>query len=117
MKKKHPKQIELRRQKRKKAKRERLILALSALPSFVFTVLLTILYAFKITYLWLFATTSGCWLALGGLYLYAYKQRWGYVSHGSGEADEGGSVATVYNIIIIFTLAVLFLTLLFRRLF
>ena len=49
MKKLSPKKIEERRERREKAKRERIILTVSAIPPFILTVVTIILYACRIT--------------------------------------------------------------------
>ena len=71
MKKLSPKKIEERRERRERAKRERIILTVSAIPPFILTVVTIILYACRITPSPLTAVTAVLWFALGGVFIYA----------------------------------------------
>ena len=109
MKKKISKRKTEQRQARlKQSKKYKLILALSAIPSFILTVVFTVLYAFRTSFVWLSALTALSWFALGGLFIYSTKARWGYVNKKGVESNESTSVVTIYNIILIFVLGALF---------
>ena len=116
MKKLTPKKIEERRERRRKAKKERLILTLSAIPPFAVTIVTLILYACKITSPVLTGITSVLWLALGGVFVYSYMNKWGYSLPSGAKADKSSNVVTVYNIVLIMVLGVLFLALFVRQL-
>ncbi len=115
MKKMSAKKMQERLERRKKMKKERLILTLSAIPPFVFTIVTIILYACKLTYSWLMAVTASAWLLLGGLFIYANAKKWGYANLGNSKGDEKNSVFTIYNIVLIFALAALFIFLFIRQ--
>ena len=102
-------------ERQKKMKREKLVLTLSAIPPFVFTVIAIILYACKRTYAWLMATTASTWLLLGALFIYASVKKWGYTTAKGVKTDEKNSVVTIYNIVLIFALAALFIFLFIRK--
>lgn len=110
MEKKISKANEKRRSERlEKAKKHKLILAFATLPPFISTVTFTVLYALKIRPIWLPILTSALWLALGALFVYATKSRWGYVTKKGAESEETTSAVTLYNIILTFVLCVLFI--------
>lgn len=117
------KKISKRRQEERKkqlalAKKQKIALMVSAVPAFAFTITLIILYAaFSISALWLFATTAACWMALGGLFIYAAVKKWGYITEKGDESKKNASVITIYNIVLIFALAAFFTFLFFRELF
>lgn len=101
----------------KTAKKQKIILTLSAIVPFAFTIALIISYAVKkAAALWLLAASSAAWLALGGLFVYAAKKRWGYVTSNGAESRESYSVVTIYNIALIFVLGALFAFLFIRGL-
>jgi len=109
---------EERRQLRKAAKKQRIILTLSAVPPFAFTVTSLIVYAIKKqAFSWLLATSSITWILLGVLFIYASKKKWGYVTRAGVESNESSTVVTIYNIVLIFALAVLFAALFIKQLF
>ena len=95
----------------KQSKKHRLILSLSAVPPFVLTVLFIVLYALRASTPWLSAGASALWFALGGLFIYANKARWGYVTKKGAKSAESNTVVTVYNIVLIFILGAFFLAL------
>jgi hypothetical protein len=115
MKKLSPKKIEERRERREKAKRERIILTVSALPPFILTVVTIILYACKITPSPLTAVTAVLWFVLGGVFIYAHKNKWGYSLPSGAKTDRSSNVVTVYNIVLIMLLGVLFTALFIRQ--
>lgn len=115
MKKMSAKKIQERLERRKKMKRERLTLALSAIPPFILTIVTIILYACKLTYSWLMATTASAWLLLGALFIYANAKKWGYTTVNSSKTEEKNSVVTIYNIVLIFALAAFFIFLFIRQ--
>ncbi len=100
-----------------KAKREKLILFFSCIPSFAFTAVLIILYAInKYGYPWLSLTTALCWLALGSVFLYAKIKKWGFTNKKGVVTEKSTSVVTVYNIALLFVLAALFTALFIKDL-
>jgi len=115
MKKLSPKKIEERRERREKAKRERIILTVSAIPPFILTVVTIILYACRITPSPLTAVTAVLWFALGGVFIYAYKKKWGHSLPTGAKADRSTNVVTVYNTVLIMLLGVLFTALFIRQ--
>ena len=115
MKKLSQKKIEERRERRARAKKERIILALSSIPPFVVTVVTIILYALKITAAPLTLITALLWAALGGIFIYGYKKRWGYTLPSGAPSDKSSSVVTIYNTVLIFLLAALFIALFIRQ--
>ena len=108
------KQLE-RKQKLKLAKKQKLWLIGAAIPPFAFTITLIILYALKFVYPWLFITTAFSWFALGGLFVYAAVKKWGYVTIKGDPCEKNSSVITIYNIVLLFALGVLFAVLFFRE--
>ena len=115
MKKLSPKKIEERSERRRRTKKERLILTLSAIPPFIITVVTIILYACRITPSPLTAATAVLWFTLGGIFIYAYKNKWGYSLPTGAKADRSTNVVTIYNIVLIMLLGVLFATLFIRQ--
>ena len=101
--------------RREKAKKERVILTLSSIPPFIVTVVTVILYALKIMSPALTAATGVLWLALGGVFVYALKKEWGYSLPSGARSDKSTNVVTVYNIVLIFLLAALFIALFIRQ--
>lgn len=99
-----------------KAKKEKLLLAICSAPPFILTVTLIVLYACKITVLWLFAASACSWYALGALFTVAAVKKWGYVYVKNGKQERNSTTVTVYNIILIFALAVLFTVLFIKEL-
>ena len=107
-----------RRRLLKLARNQRIILALSAVPPFAFTVTTIIIYAIKKqAFSWLLAVSSITWILLGALFIYADKKKWGCVSQVGVKTDDNTTVVTLYNIILIFALALLFAILFIRQLF
>ena len=102
---------------RKSYKKHQLIITLSLVPPFLLSVLFTVLYVFKISYLWLSATTALLWLALGGLFTYAYYKKWGFVTDKGVKTDKNNSIVTIYNIILIFVLAAFFIAMTLYKIF
>ena len=99
------------------AKKQRIILLLSCIPSFAFTVVLTVFYAInKYGYPWLSLTTALCWLVSASVFLYARKKKWGYTNKKGVVTSESCSVVTVYNIVLLFILAALFTALFIKDL-
>ena len=115
MKKLSQKKIEERRARREKAKRERLILTLTSIPPFTVTVVTVILYALKITSPVLTAATGVLWLALFGVFVYALIKEWGYSLPSGARSDKSTNAVTVYNTVLIFLLAALFIALFIRQ--
>ncbi len=116
MKKLSPKKIEERRERREKAKKERIILSLSAIPPFILTVVTIILYACRITPAPLLGATAALWFILGGVFIYAYKKKWGFSLPTGAKADKSTNVVSIYNIALIILLGVLFAALFIRKL-
>jgi hypothetical protein len=116
MKKLSPKKIEERRERREKAKKERIIMTLSAIPPFILTVVTIILYACKITPAALLGATAAVWFVLGGVFIYAYKMKWGYSLPTGARSDKSTNAVTVYNIVLVILLGVLFAALFIRKL-
>lgn len=109
------KQVE-RQKKLAMAKKQKLALICSAIPPFAFTVTLIVLYAaFRLAYPWLFIVTALSWFALGGLFVYAAVKKWGYVTVKGDPCEQNSSVITIYNIVLLFALGVLFTVLFFRE--
>lgn len=109
---------EERRVKLALAKKQRLALIFSAIPAFILTVTMIVLYAgFDISRHWLTATTAALWYALGALFIYATVKKWGYVTNKGDEAKKNFSAITIYNIVLVFALAAFFTFLFFRDLF
>ena len=101
------KQVE-RNELLKKSKIRRLILALSVVPPFSMTVLSTVFYALKDIKIWLLSTTAALWFLLGALFIYALIKKWGNVSSVGARVKKSYSIVTVYNIVLIFLLGILF---------
>ena len=116
MKKKISKKKQIERQKNlKMAKKQKLTLILSAILPFALTITLMVLYgAFRIAYPWLFIVTALSWFALGSLFVYAAVKKWGHITHKGDTCENNTSVITIYNIVLLFALGVLF-TLLFIK--
>ena len=115
MKKLSPKKIEERKERREKAKKEKIILTLSAIPPFIITIVTIILYAFKLTYAPLTCAVAVLWFALGGVFIYAYKEKWGYSLPTGAKSDKSSNVVTIYNIVLVFVLGGLFAALFIRQ--
>jgi hypothetical protein len=115
MKKLTPKKIEERKERRERAIKERIILTISSLPPFVITLVTVIFYALKRTYAPLTCLTSLLWFMLGGIFLYALKNKWGFSLPSGAKADRSSNVVTVYNIVLILLLGILFAALFIRQ--
>ena len=100
-----------RRELLRQSKKQQLILGLSSIPPLVFTVVFIVIYAFKRFAIWLPATTSVLWLALGALFVYAQRSRWGFVTKKGVKSNENYSIVTIYNIVLVFLLGAFFLAL------
>ena len=116
MKKLSQKKIEERRIRREKAKVERLILTVTAIPPFIATIVTVILYACRITPAPLTGAVAGLWFILGGVFVYALKNKWGYSLPTGARSDKSTNVVSVYNIVLIFLLGALFAALFIRQL-
>ena len=116
MKKLSQKKMQERLERREKAKKERLILTLCAIPPFIVTVVTIVLYALKITPAPLTCITAVLWFLLGGVFIYAMVKKWGYYLPSGSKSDTSTNVVTIYNIGLIFALGGLFLALAIRQL-
>ena len=98
-------------------KNHRLIIMLSLIPPFLLSIAFTVLYAFKISYAWLSAASALSWFALGGLFVYAFSKKWGFINSKGVKTPESGSIVTLYNIILVFALALFFLVMTLYKIF
>ena len=101
----------------KQNKKRKLIITLSLLLPFLLSITFTVLYALKISYAWLTAITSLSWFALGGIFVYAYRKKWGFVNSKGVKTPESGSVVTIYNTVLVFALASFFLAMTLYKIF
>lgn len=103
---------------RTSAKRHSYMILLSSIVPLLVTVAMLITYAVtKYVYLWLCAACAVSWIALGALFLFAHVKKWGYVTKKGVESSENFSVVTIYNIVLIFALAILFTVLFVTKAF
>ncbi len=101
----------------KEAKKQKLILILSTIPAFISAIASIIVYAIeRHAPTWLLAVTSAAWLLLGGLFIFALKKRWGFVTPKGVECRESRSIVTVYNVVLVFALGAFFLAMLIKQL-
>ena len=99
------------------SKKHKLIVSLSLIPPFVASVVFIVLYTLKISYAWLAAITSVFWFALGGLFTYALVHKWGFINSKGVQTDESNMGITIYNVILVFMLAVFFLVMTLYKIF
>ena len=91
-----------------KTKSRRLILTLCSIPPFAVTVAFIVLQIFRISFLWLSLLGAVLWYALGGLFIYSERERWGYVNENGIKTERSHSAVSIYNIVLVFVLGVLF---------
>lgn len=102
---------------KKQSKKQNLIVSLSFIPPLAATVVFIVLYALRISYAWLSGLTSALWFALGGLFVYALVKKWGFANSKGIKTEENNIGITVYNVILIFMLAVFFLVMTLYKIF
>ena len=108
---------EERREQARLLKKRQIIVTLSIIPPFLLSIVFTVLYALKTSYVWLTATTSLSWFALGGLFVYSLVKKWGYVNAKGVKTPDSGSIITVYNTVLVFALALFFLVMTLYKIF
>lgn len=110
------KEAEERKIRLREFKKQRLILDLATIPPICFTILFIVFYAIKKTVAWIPAVASGLWFIVGGLFIFAMRKKWGFVTRSGAKSDNNATIATIYNVILIFFLAVFFLAVTIKKL-
>ena len=102
---------------KKQSKKQNLIITLSFIPPIAASVVFIVLYALRISYAWLSGLTAALWFALGGLFVYALLKKWGYANSKGIKTEDNNIGITLYNVILIFMLALFFLVMTLYKIF